>query len=570
MDKKGYFAILLALGILSVLSVTSLVTQMATISRIKKTAERINAHEGFYNAELGAWHGYWREVDKIAVTSNTAILIDSEYQASLPSDLIEESTTQTAGTPLNARTTRRFSPATQIIRRYSSGAVQYAVSKASCGAASFPGSRITRKLCLSHAAAEPPYLVMGRQITSGINTVRLILIGLDRFGKRVTTFGNNGVADIDLTEFDLVLLKPGALARLRNGEVIFQSAAATGSFEFKHQIFLIHTDGTLDRAFGSNGRAKATADYFAAPFLVQSPPKVQTDGKLLLHDCMNKLKWLARLHPLGSMDDFYGIHGYLTTKSCLIERLGEPLLSSGASLRTTGGREVPTHISRYLSVESDTLDPSFGENGTATVQCKTESGTLTDQCDRVNTWLQSDAKVLALTQNSLGSGDYFLTRLTADGKLDLGFGAGGISKVTAAFANQGAIKAILPMNETHEGVDLLIAQTVNADAYVELYDHTGKAKTSFATDGVFPVGSIPTGYSHLDCSNLVIESDGKLLVGLLASNDELAVPGIARLTSDGRLDTSYGNGGFKLIPEIPLFPIDTLETTISLAIHKPD
>ncbi len=72
----GFMPILIAIGIVSMLATMSLVTSISSGLVNKKKVERVNRYEGFYAAEILAWHAFER-VDDGLVVSGEAVAIDN-------------------------------------------------------------------------------------------------------------------------------------------------------------------------------------------------------------------------------------------------------------------------------------------------------------------------------------------------------------------------------------------------------------------------------------------------------------------------------------------------------------
>ncbi|MCP4852680.1 MAG: hypothetical protein GY900_13230, partial [Actinomycetia bacterium] len=178
------------------------------------------------------------------------------------------------------------------------------------------------------------------------------------------------------------------------------------------------------------------------------------------------------------------------------------------------------------------LDNNFSGNGKKSVRFSTSNN---DQCYAGA--LQSDDKILVggwvYTSSSTGR-NLALARINpSDGSFDTSFGSGG--KVTYNAGGNGEhIKAI----DVQPDGKILVAGTTNAsgtnDFFVARYTSAGVLDTSFSGDGihVFSMG----GVDYLEGMDL--QSDGKIVVGGYSGNDWA----VARLTTSGAMDTSFGGG----------------------------
>ncbi|MEO2155976.1 MAG: delta-60 repeat domain-containing protein, partial [Acidimicrobiales bacterium] len=177
-------------------------------------------------------------------------------------------------------------------------------------------------------------------------------------------------------------------------------------------------------------------------------------------------------------------------------------------------------------------DDSFSGNGKKSVRFSTSEN---DQCYAGA--LQSDGKILVggwvYTSSSTGR-NLALARINpSDGSFDTSFGSGGKVIYNAGGGGE-HIKAI----DVQPDGKILVAGTTNAsgtnDFFVARYTSAGVLDTSFSGDGihVFSMG----GVDFLEGMDL--QSDGKIVVGGYSGNDWA----VARLTTSGAMDTSFGGG----------------------------
>jgi uncharacterized delta-60 repeat protein/uncharacterized repeat protein (TIGR01451 family) len=179
------------------------------------------------------------------------------------------------------------------------------------------------------------------------------------------------------------------------------------------------------------------------------------------------------------------------------------------------------------------LDGTFSGNGVALVPPLDPPGQAFDLA------LQTDGKILVGgTTNPGTSGDFNLARFNPDGSFDAGFGLGGIVMTDFGGDDWGKSIALQP-----DGKIVM----VGFDSYaphghhfaIVRYDSNGFLDTSFSADGKTTID-----LGHEDFANAVaILPDGKILIGGDSGHDF----GIARLNSDGSLDTSFNGDGMTTI-----------------------
>ena len=180
------------------------------------------------------------------------------------------------------------------------------------------------------------------------------------------------------------------------------------------------------------------------------------------------------------------------------------------------------------------LDLTFGEGGTVTTDFSRSLDSVSD------IKVQPDGKIVAVGGTNLGfqSGDFALARYNGDGSLDTSFGNGG-KVVTDAGGLGGASSVdVLPSGK------ILVAGNVYAggsDFALMRYNSDGSLDLSFGDDGkvIEDVGSAA------GCYGMVVQPDGKILLAGYAGRGERQASSfcVARYSSNGRLDSSFGKDG---------------------------
>ena len=184
------------------------------------------------------------------------------------------------------------------------------------------------------------------------------------------------------------------------------------------------------------------------------------------------------------------------------------------------------------------LDPSFGEGG------RVVTDFFGDADIGYAVALQPDGKLLVAGSAAVGganSVDFGLARYNPDGRLDLSFGVGG--KVTTDFFQRDDFPqavAVLPDGK------ILVAGGASADPNtrffaVASYNPNGSLDPAFGTGGKMTVsfsGPVPI------VNAVAIQPDGKVvLVGATGMNAGFNQIALARLNTNGTLDSSFGSGG---------------------------
>lgn len=189
------------------------------------------------------------------------------------------------------------------------------------------------------------------------------------------------------------------------------------------------------------------------------------------------------------------------------------------------------------------LDPAFGNGGKVTTEF--------NFAHAVDVVTQADGKIIvAGTDESFNSAQFVIVRYHTDGSLDLSFGTGGKVFTSVGQFNYASCIAIQADGK------IVVAGYAGTfgpirDFVVVRYAPNGSLDASFDGDGKV---SIDMGDDNF-ANDLVIQPDGKIVVGGASGTSQSArnfAFAIARLNSDGSLDSSFGGGG-KVITSLGSF-----------------
>jgi uncharacterized delta-60 repeat protein len=215
------------------------------------------------------------------------------------------------------------------------------------------------------------------------------------------------------------------------------------------------------------------------------------------------------------------------------------VIQPGGGIVTAGWRTVGsgTDFALTRNTGDGTLDSSFGKNGIAT----TDLGGADDEA--FDAALLPDNGIVAVGRtDALGilKTTFGVVRYLPDGTPNPNFGSGGI--VTTPFFGKGAVAnavAVQPNGKIVVAGSADEASGFNSDFALARYNADGTLDTSFDHDGI--VTTDLSGQDE-DITALAIQPDGKI-VAVGTAGEDIA---LARYTSDGQLDTSFGNGGSKI------------------------
>ncbi len=295
--------------------------------------------------------------------------------------------------------------------------------------------------------------------------------------------------------------------------------------------------GALDATFGDGGKVFAaigTQNDLAHAAVLQSDGRIIVAGWAKMGATYDFA--LARFTADGAPDFSFGTAGKLTTDigGDDDQALAMALQPDGCVVAagwTFNGADLDFALVRYLP--DGRLDSSFGIAGKQT----TELG-ASDYIASVA--IQPDGKiVVAGHTNTRGTLDFVLARYLPDGTPDGNFGTDGIV-ITDFFQNSdfGASVALQPDGKIV--VAGLAVTGADYDFALARFRADGSLDDSFGTDG-----KVTTAFGPSDDKGIAVllQPDGKILVGGHLHNGAHFDFALARYDTDGSLDEHFGNSG---------------------------
>ena len=301
-------------------------------------------------------------------------------------------------------------------------------------------------------------------------------------------------------------------------------------------------DGDLDPTFGIGG--KVVTDFNNSTDWL-SRIAVQPDGKIVaIGDTHPSHKGaLARYNPDGTLDATFGDGGKVITVASAREILHGLLILPDGKIVVGGNIFLPTQFDTsflLLRFNSDgSVDPTFGNGGTV----MTNIAEADDYAYAIAR--QSDGKIVAAGRRGIQfnpteqrKGHVGLARYNPDGSLDTSFGSGG--KVDTNFG-QGLESYALELIIQPDGKLVIAGESAYA-FLVARYNSNGTLDTTFGNGGFREVNFGNLSWDH--GRDAVLQADGKIiLVGIAEINTPYDSFAVARFNPDGSLDQSFGNGG---------------------------
>jgi uncharacterized delta-60 repeat protein len=365
-----------------------------------------------------------------------------------------------------------------------------------------------------------------------------------------STFGSGGESSVRVGYASSAV----GMALDSAGHIVIGGTSTSANYNRDFAVAELNSDGTVNSGFGSSG---ATTVNFgnginyesdsAAGLAVDASNRVVVAGTAgyYLNQSYHFSPTVMRLNTSGTLDSSFGTGG--TATFSLNSPAGMTLDPSGR-VDVVGTNVVNSPSFAVTRLDgSGNLDTSWGGSGLVTTNI---TGLTSDSAADL-TLTQPDGKivVVGLSQPYDARARLAVTRYNPDGSLDSTFGTGG----TVLF-NFGSAQYLLPRAISVDSSGrLLIAGGTQyfyyspGDFAVLRLNSDGTADTSFGTAGRATV-HFPSPYSWatstasatgvtVDAAGDIVLAGSELPYGY--GNSYFAV---ARLTSKGSLDTSFGSG----------------------------
>ena len=332
----------------------------------------------------------------------------------------------------------------------------------------------------------------------------------------ITRLNSNGSLDATFGGVNNTIY---SVALQADGKILIGGAFWNYSGIERGGIMRLTGDGSYDWSFNRGTGVSNSVDAIA----------IQPDGKVLIGGWFTSYNGAARNHIVrlngdGSLDTSFatGIGPNQRVDSLAVQADGKILIGG---VFTSYNGTPSNYIARLNS--NGSLDLSF-KSGTGAV----------GQVESIA--VQADGKILvggAFTSYNETASNY-IVRLHSDGSLDTGFNAG-----TGANAGNTPFPAIHSAAVQANGKVLIgggfTSYNGTARKRIARLESDGSLDTSFDTG----TGADGVSYPNFAVDSIAVQPDGKVLIGGgFTSYNGAARKHIARLNSDGSLDTSFDPG----------------------------
>lgn len=376
--------------------------------------------------------------------------------------------------------------------------------------------------------------------------ILLLIIGLSSLNvfaqpmERDSSFGTDGLS---FARFGTGEAYTYQIMKQSDGKILQVGYVANGlQDDFALTRYL--DNGIIDSAFGINGTVitdlRATNDQSLGMAL-------QDDGKILIAGyTSNGMNWdyaVARYLSTGALDTSFNHSGFVSTDlfnrddmaNAIDIQSDHKIVVAGNSNTTSG---LLFTMVRYMP--DGTIDTTFGRRGITFARAASVGIELGRQMK-----IMSDGKIMmAGTKIRTTTADFMVIRFLNDGKMDSTFGTNG--RITYDFT--GKYDYLYSMELHSDGSYILGGYTdddSNSNSSLIKCLPDGRPDSSFNF-----TGRIVNTFSPADdvTYSVATRSDGKIWVSGYAFSSPLNHILISRYNADGSPDTAFANGGHRTYP----------------------
>ncbi len=291
--------------------------------------------------------------------------------------------------------------------------------------------------------------------------------------------------------------------------------------------------GDLDTTFGTNG--KVMANIGLGDFIVTSQA-LQSDEKIVLAGSMNN--WnkqyglLVRLNDDGTLDTTFNGSGKILETDAYVFNVVK--IQANGKIIAGGSFDGHAVVIRYN--DDGTLDTTFAGDGVFTI----EDGTnYTSAVDMV---VQSDGKILLLTNFQGTTSDYRITKLNTNGTLDSTFGT--LGSFYADLGSSENAKSIILQADNKIVVGGELYNTATR-GFLARHNVNGTLDTTFNTVGYKIINFPGASFSSILCT-VSLQADGKIVFCGRTTVSNVRKLVVGRVNTNGSADTTFDSDGFAL------------------------
>jgi len=353
-----------------------------------------------------------------------------------------------------------------------------------------------------------------------------------------------------------------------DGKIVIAGFATFDATTYDFAVTRLNPDGSFDTTFDGDGKTTITVREGGLGDDEVVGLALQTDGKIVIvgnaaATDRNENFAIIRLNTDGSLDTSFSgdgkmsvsfdIGGDLTdhARNVVIDPSGKIVVVGFANVGVTSGGSNTNDFAVSRLNPNGTLDDTFDGDGRQTIGFDI-GGSKSDLGYTIG--LQSDGKIVVggLARIGTDNFDFAVARLNTNGSIDNTYDGDG--RQTVAFdgsgtniEDRGRSLVIQPDGKTVMSGFRHVTDT-NLDFAIIRLNTDGSLDSTFGGDGRQTVAFNVGGSQDDRARSMILQPDGKfVLVGSVQIGDVDDGFGIARLNSDGSLDTSFNGTGRKTV-----------------------
>jgi uncharacterized delta-60 repeat protein/uncharacterized repeat protein (TIGR01451 family) len=426
-----------------------------------------------------------------------------------------------------------------VLRVTSTGAPDATFGAGSCAAGPCPG--VAEMLVGDDAVAMGLVLLSNGNIVISGNTITgggvgvVVIARFTSAGAIDTTFGtSSGHTGASLaTDRD----QGAGLAMRSDGRFVVAGSGRGAHGDFDSLVVAFTANGAVDTTFNGSGFRQLDVGSITSTAFANA---LQADGKLVAVGSTTTESpssttggVIARYLADGTVDTTFGTGGITTfdwpAHAVAVQPDGKIVV---------GGYKLVSNVRSmtFARFQPDgTLDTSFGSGGTFTIAASSSDEEITSIA------IQPDGKIVAAGWITPGTfTDSVFVRLTPAGALDSAFNGGGIATVAMSTGSDQVNAIALQSDGGIVGAGWAEISGEQDSISATRLDANGLLDTAFGTNGIATVNF----GAHTSNGNAVaIQGDGRIVIGGRVFNGSTDDFALARLTTSGALDSSFGSGG---------------------------
>ncbi|GIW23318.1 MAG: hypothetical protein KatS3mg068_2325 [Candidatus Sericytochromatia bacterium] len=314
---------------------------------------------------------------------------------------------------------------------------------------------------------------------------------------------------------------------------------------------IIFPRGIIDTEFGDNGFIKDLDKLFNlnSVSITLSDIKIQKDGKFIVSGIYNngilKYSILIRFNANGSIDNSFDYNGIVIFKvgdespenTYIFIQDDNKILICGNYLNS-GADE--TFLARFNS--NGSFDTSFGLNGIKKIDI--DNSTTVEKVKDIKINKEGNIIITGYYGNPPSNYDIFIAKFDSIGNPITNFGTNGIIKKVIT-SNQDYPEKLLILNDGKILIGgISYSGTSNYNIFLIRYNNDGTIDNTFGTNGI-TITDVNFSLQEDILNSFIILNDGSIMICGYTKQSGINIPLIGKYNSDGNLNSTFGNNGFK-------------------------